>query len=1323
MKKIFFLVGITLTLTLAIVIVTIQSTNNKTDDKKGQLPKLNLEQLFDKKQTIQNGKREKNGHPEKFIKFHQLIRTRDGEPKPGYKLNYRYEELKSAQIQKSFSKSATVQLDWKERGPGNISGRTRDFIIDPDDKKGNTWFAASVSGGIWKTTNAGNSWSNLTNNFPNLATASLAMAPSNTQVIYAGTGEGYGILGEVNGHGIFKSTDKGETWEQLESTIHRDLFTYVRRIVVDPSDENHLFVAAGNSVQKSTDGGQTWLTVFGASFPVLQIVADPTNFNLLYATVAGTGIIKSADAGLTWHYIITGLQYRIEMALSPTHPNIIYAKDESLNVYSSHDAGNTWSVFQVQRTVGYGYGDNLWHNNALAVSPTDPSVLFMGGVDLYKLEAGPTTNSSSAIVFAYTENTDGFLSLMSFGQNYLYGKMDVNTNKTNSANIEIQFGPGKSQKAHRFLVPEGRTIGVPDSLYAFADYVEVPFEVWDTKINRQLMVSFRDQDRNGVFNLAPFDDDSLAGRDYIWVNDVDYSDSLYSEIAKNGGQDFDYVLNIWPTLAESATWEPNILPESKIVLQSTEITINEYHQSVLATHYPHYYPEESIPYIHADIHNIQFTKRPNGATRIVVANDGGMAFSDDDGKTWANPTNGFNTTQFYGVDKHPTQNRYIGGMQDNSSYVSPENADKNSVWSFMLGGDGFDAVWNAGDPNKVIASFYYNQLALSTDGGKTGRIITYGIDDHGSGNASFLTQIGYSPQQPDKLYLVGKSGVTISEDFGLTWKLTEIPENTWGWNFTAFIEPSNANPDVVWAGSRMTATTHIHVSTDGGESFTAVNSYDQLMGRLTGLAVHPLEENTAYALFSYAGAPKILRTTNLGQSWEDITQFENGKSNNGFPDVAVYTMLVMPHNPNEIWVGTEIGLFISNNNGESWEYAANGLPAVSIWEMKIRGSQVVLATHGRGVWSVDLPELVNATITPQLLGAGTSPSNKTNIRYNLISAFDSVAVMVDNQQEYLMPANSAADSVITCSFDIKLEGGKHTVKLAAFKNGITYFSSVREMFAVDYQNCRTSYSNSFDENKTGFVDDYNGFSIKELAALGEGKALHSPHPYPENISISCYLKVPIIVSQAETNTAQLTYRDIPLVEVGEPGSTFGSEGFYDYVIAEGSVNGIDWLPLTDGYDFNTVKDTADLLGKTINDEPSEAMFIKHSANLLDNFNTNDSLMIRFRLFSDPYTTGWGWVIDDVNIQQPATTVHDFIQLTQTIYPNPCNNQLNIQLKQQFSRDVQLTVYDLLGRKQITQTANYQQNITLNTSHLKPAIYILEVKTDGKVERTKFHVSR
>ena len=158
---------------------------------------------------------QKAGYPDLFAEYLNDIKTAAWEDSPSYPQNYLMDELSNA---KRLAKSESVILPWVERGPANVGGRTRAIVVDPDDPTHDTWFAAAVSGGIWKTTNAGVNWTFLTPDLPNLAISSLVQAPSNPNVLYAGTGEGFFNGDAVSGAGIVKSTDRGVTWFQLAST-------------------------------------------------------------------------------------------------------------------------------------------------------------------------------------------------------------------------------------------------------------------------------------------------------------------------------------------------------------------------------------------------------------------------------------------------------------------------------------------------------------------------------------------------------------------------------------------------------------------------------------------------------------------------------------------------------------------------------------------------------------------------------------------------------------------------------------------------------------------------------------------------------------------------------------------------------------------------------------------------------------------------------------------------------------------------------------------------------------------------------------------------
>jgi hypothetical protein len=127
------------------------------------------------------------------------------------------------------------------------------------------------------------------------------------------------------------------------------------------------------------------------------------------------------------------------------------------------------------------------------------------------------------------------------------------------------------------------------------------------------------------------------------------------------------------------------------------------------------------------------------------------------------------------------------------------------------------------------------------------------------------------------------------------------------------------------------------------------------MGLISGMAVHPKNKAEAFLLFSYKGDPKILRTYNYGQTWSDISGFGlNEQSSNGFPDVIVHDLLVIPDDTATIWAATEIGIVESTDDGRNWHLYNSNLPQVSVFQLIYQDGQFVAATHGRGIWTANL---------------------------------------------------------------------------------------------------------------------------------------------------------------------------------------------------------------------------------------------------------------------------------------------------------------------------------------------------------------------------------
>ncbi len=286
---------------------------------------------------------------------------------------------------------------WESLGPGNIGGRVRSISINPTNTL--DILIGSVSGGIWRTFNGGDSWFPVHDFMANLAVSTLARKPTDASVIYAGTGEGFGNIDAIQGAGIFRSLDGGILWFQLASTNNPN-FNFVNRIAISPNGA--IILAATNTgVWRSEDAGASWSqrTVNNNTNSSPDIDFHPTDNQ--YAIVGELGFARySQSSGLTWtaatfnppigRFDNAANDGRVELAFAPSDPTIVFASvnNNSGNVYRSDDGGQTYNSIH----TGLNYMSNQgWYNNALWVNPRDPNMIIVGGVDLL-LSVNATTN-------------------------------------------------------------------------------------------------------------------------------------------------------------------------------------------------------------------------------------------------------------------------------------------------------------------------------------------------------------------------------------------------------------------------------------------------------------------------------------------------------------------------------------------------------------------------------------------------------------------------------------------------------------------------------------------------------------------------------------------------------------------------------------------------------------------------------------------------------------------------------------------------------------------------------------------------------------------
>ncbi|MEA1986090.1 MAG: T9SS type A sorting domain-containing protein, partial [Candidatus Marinimicrobia bacterium] len=1110
-------------------------------------------------------------------------------------------------------------------------------------------------------------------------------------------------------------------------------FQNIMRIIVSPSNENILLTATNSGfnyfagekpnsyIFRSTDGGANWSEVYSSLHSIQHIISNPLNFNTQYATINSIGVIKSKDGGLTWEDASDGIGVvkRMEIAIAPTDTSRLYISAETndyAELYISENTGETWFATTDESGTNINWlGYQGWYDNTIAVNPYSEDTVFVGGINLWQLNMvdGTDTSSSEQITDINFENTESFLSLYIPIDKYENYAIPTNAVANDFVSVEVRFGDSLSQKAHRFTYASSFN-------YPYHDYIEVPFEVWDTDNNIQLMASIRDHDEDSTWNPKNQAEaiDGLS-REYIFIHSIEYSDSADSNIARTGGIEEKGIFFIWPESPSGVTFSPDSLPYSKIQIMYEKLITKRIHTTNVTDGYGEYGGSDKG--VHVDHHNIVLIPTDTSAKkfRMLNANDGGVAYSDDKGETFIQPLTGYNTTQFYGVDKQNGTDKYIGGMQDNGTWHSPTNSDSTSAWENCFGGDGFACVWKYNDGDKILASSQYNGIRKSIDGGEIWGYSTSGISDNGS-DAPFFTKLAKSKQNPDLVFAVGKSGVWRSENFGSDWELIEMPDSWYIKNNTQ-IKISLVNPNIVWTGTNMLTDYPLYVSTDAGFNFTTTQVYSEItMGRISGFATHPTKDSIAYALFSFADAPKILRTTDLGNSWEDISGFNpiNSTSSNGFPNVAVYSLLVMPYNTDIIWAGTDIGIFESTDNGNSWNYLNSKLPAVGIYEMLIVNDEIVVGTHGRGVWSVSIPELAGyeppiAIFVPILSEVGQSVKGDLGIKCDLRSLYDSTEVIIDNQKYSTVINSNITDTSIIIPYSVT-NSTEIELYLNSYKDGKIYKSQTIETTIMPIAEPRITFITDFSSDSGYFGG--NGFEILDSVGNFDDGAIHSFHPYLNNVNSIFTLRIPIIVS---IENANITYKDIAAVQPYSGDSNPGDAKFYDFVIVEGSKNGAEWESLIEGYDANFWDPAWRNVYFSGNAGPK--LFKLHTINLYDKFSAGDTILIRFRLYADYYDNGWGWVIDDLKIQENASAVVEQIptqfSLSQN-YPNPFNNSTVIHYELPEKAKVKLVIYDILGRKITTLIDkdkkagiyDYQWQINRN---LSSGIYFYKLIVNGE----------
>jgi photosystem II stability/assembly factor-like uncharacterized protein len=665
----------------------------------------------------------------------------------------------------------------------------------------------------------------------------------------------------------------------------------------------------------------------------LAIAFNPQNPNTIYAGSASGGLWRSKTAGVgvvAWEYVHTGFPLLgvCSIDFAPGDSNIIYLGTGE--VYNYQQAGTGAAYRSTRGSYGIGIlksvdGGQTW------IKSLDWSYHQRRGVQVVRVNPlNPQTVWAGTTEGTY-RSTDGGQSWQPVHNVIMVWDLVINPADTNIVLVTCgnfsSTGYGMYRTTNSGTNWNKITQGVP-TVYAGKGHLAISRSHPDV-----MYASFGDGFSSGSISWLCKSSDK--GATWTILSTVDY--------AKWQGW-FSHDVGVSPV-------DTNLVIAIGIgVWKSTNggITlVNKAAGSLVYGREPIGGPVGTPDYVHADNHDIVF--HPTDPNIFYLGTDGGVFRSMDAGETFESRNGSYQTAQFYnGFSSSPLDSHLsLGGLQDNSTIIY----DGQLAWIRVIGGDGAWTGVNSLNDNILYGSSQVLNLSKSTNRGQN----WFSASVPFSSPTSFIAPYVVAYDNPQILY-AGREKVYKSSNGGSSWVATNNGQALDGNPSIAMaISPQNNNV-VYLATAPFSSPRGVFRTIDGGSSW--VNITGNLPDRYPAdLYVNPINEATAYITFSGYGSPHVYATTDYGSSWQDISS--------SLPDVPTSAVIVDPLFPDHIYIGNDIGIFVSVDAGNSWTEYNDGLPeAVMVFDLSISPTnrKLRVATHGNGAYQRDLiGETVNIT--------------------------------------------------------------------------------------------------------------------------------------------------------------------------------------------------------------------------------------------------------------------------------------------------------------------------------------------------------------------------
>ena len=780
--------------------------------------------------------------------------------------------LKAWDAHKALAQASPYKsMNWSYIGPTNISGRTTDVAV-ADHGTSRRLYAGSCCGGVWASDDLGQTWQPIFDQAASTSTGALAVAPSNPDILWIGTGESNIFRSSYTGVGVFKSTDNAKTFQHMGLT---DTGT-IGRIVIHPTDPNTVYVASAGQewvenpdrgVFKTTDGGRTWLQVLkiSAKTGVNDLAMDPKDPNTLYAAAWQRQRRKWND------------------------PRVERGFDESL-IYKTTDAGKTWTKL----TNGLP-ASNVSGRIGIAIASSNPNVVY-AFYDNYECDTQASAGGRG-------NNPGGSAANCAIKGNEVY--------RSNDKGATWKLVSGQTDEQRTFMKGMSNTYA-----WVFGNIRVDP------------------TDENTVYTLA-----------------------LRVSVSHDGGKTF-------------AGFTGPVAPPPGGAGGGAGAAAGA--------------PPQGGGGRGPGGDNHAMWIDPKDTKFMLSGNDSGFRVTTDGGATWRRANLPTETVFDMAFDMD-TPFRVYGSFQDHGSYRGVVDISKGrqnltpTVWENAPGGEYCEHAIDPTNPNIV-----YSGKLTRTDYGVTAAARGAGGGGGGAGRGAaeaapagpqrdteirprtaqgddplrmqVLAPILLSPHDPKTVYF-GAQSLYRSRDRGDTWeKLTpdisyndktrigDVPHQ-----LVITISESPKKKGLIYTG---TDDGRLYVSIDEGKEFSELTANLPKKMWVSTVLASRYNEATVYAAqqgrYDEDFAVRLYKSTDYGRTFRSIA--------GNLPGGPINMIREDPVSPNVLYAANDFGVYVTTNGGQRWEVLGGNLPSVNVMDFIVhpRDRMLVIGTHGRGVWAIDV---------------------------------------------------------------------------------------------------------------------------------------------------------------------------------------------------------------------------------------------------------------------------------------------------------------------------------------------------------------------------------